>query len=76
MSIFYFCVKSFRLLLETTNERAVEAGHKLEESDRSVVGKWAGCRRHGDSKMNMEMNANDVSHYSVVEDYSTPSSLP
>ncbi len=48
----------------------------MEESDWSVVGKWAGCRRRSDSKMNMEMNANDVSLHSVVEDYSPPSSSP
>ncbi len=59
-----------------TNERAVGAGQKLEESDWSVVGKWAGCRRHSDSEMNTEINVKDVSLHSVMEDRSPPSSLP
>ncbi len=69
-------VVTYSLLKQTTNEWSVEAGHKLEESDWCVVGKWAGFRWHSDSKMNMEINANDVSLHSVVEDNSPPSSPP
>ncbi len=48
----------------------------MEESDWNVVVKWAECRRHSDSEMNTEMNANDVSLHSAVEGYSPPSSPP